>query len=70
MALAHVLSRVLSRPARDEREERLLLRDLALHVDVVIEHLGAVLTELGADAKDVGEVAALAESVRDDVLGR
>lgn len=51
--------------------EHLLERGLSdVHVDVVIEHLGAVLTELGAEAKDVGEVAALAESVRDQVLGR
>lgn len=41
-----------------------------LHVDVVIEHLGATLVELGADATDVAEVAALAESVRGEVLGR
>lgn len=40
------------------------------HVDVVIEHLGATLTEMGAKAEDVGEVAKLAESVRDEVLGR
>lgn len=40
------------------------------HVDVVIEHLGGVLTDLGAKAEDVAEVAALANSVRDDVLNR
>lgn len=40
------------------------------HVDVVIEHLGAVLTELGAESGDVGRVAALAEGLRDEVLGR
>ena len=40
------------------------------HVDVVIEHLGAVLHELGAAPADIAEVAALANSVRDDVLSR
>lgn len=40
------------------------------HVDVVIEHLGATLTELGAAPADVAEVAALAEGSRDDILGR
>lgn len=40
------------------------------HVDVVIEHLGATLTSLGAAPEDVAEVAGLAESVRADVLGR
>jgi hemoglobin len=40
------------------------------HVDVVIEHLGAVLQELGASSDQIAQVAALANSVRDDVLGR
>jgi hemoglobin len=49
----------------------LLKRGLAdLHVDVVIEHLGATLKELGASDEQVGQVAALANSVRNDVLGR
>lgn len=41
-----------------------------LHVDVVIEHLGATLAELGASAEQIGQVAAIANSVRGDVLGR
>jgi hemoglobin len=41
-----------------------------LHVDVVIEHLGGVLKELGASDAQIAQVAALANSVRDDVLGR
>lgn len=41
-----------------------------LHVDVVIEHLAATLRELGASDSDIAEVGALANSVRDDVLGR
>lgn len=40
------------------------------HVDAVIENLGATLSELGVGADRIAEVAALANSVRDDVLGR
>ncbi len=40
------------------------------HVDVVIQHLGETLAGLGASSEDIAAVAALAESVRDDVLGR
>ncbi len=40
------------------------------HVDVVIENLGATLKELGVPAADIAEVAALANSVRNDVLNR
>jgi len=40
------------------------------HVDAVIENLGATLTELGAGAEDIAQVAQIANSVRDDVLGR
>lgn len=40
------------------------------HVDAVIEHLGQTLRELGADEAAIGEVAAIANSVRDDVLNR
>lgn len=40
------------------------------HVDIVIEHLGATLTELGAHAEDIAQVAAIANSARNDVLGR
>lgn len=40
------------------------------HVDIVVEHLGGTLADLGASPSDIAEVAALAESVRDDVLGR
>lgn len=41
-----------------------------VHVDVVIEHLGATLKELGANERQIADVAALANSVRNDVLGR
>lgn len=40
------------------------------HVDAVIENLGATLTELGVGADKIAQVAAIADSVRDDVLGR
>ena len=40
------------------------------HVDVIIELLGSTLKELGVDDDTIGEGAAIAESVRDDVLGR
>lgn len=40
------------------------------HVDVVIEHLGATLKELGVDDGMIAEIAGIADSVRDDVLNR
>lgn len=40
------------------------------HVDAVIENLSTTLRQLKVDEKDVQEVAALANSVRDDVLNR
>lgn len=40
------------------------------HVDAVIENLGATLVELGVPAPLIAKAAAIAESVRDDVLGR
>lgn len=40
------------------------------HVDAVIENLGSTLSELGVGTDDIAEVAAIANSVRDDVLGR
>jgi hemoglobin len=40
------------------------------HFDAVVELLAGTLVELGATAADIAEVGALANSVRDDVLGR
>tara|TARA_R110002124_G_scaffold233381_1_gene398607 strand:+ start:10641 stop:11012 length:372 start_codon:yes stop_codon:yes gene_type:complete len=40
------------------------------HVDIIIELLGSTLTELGAKEEDITKVAAIANSVRDDVLNR
>ena len=40
------------------------------HFDAVVENLGATLRELGVGDAQIGQVAAIAESVRNDVLGR
>jgi hemoglobin len=40
------------------------------HVDAVVENLNRTLRQLGVGEKEVKEVANLANSVRDDVLGR
>ncbi|MDP1631806.1 MAG: group 1 truncated hemoglobin [Caulobacter sp.] len=40
------------------------------HFDAVVENLAGTLSELGVSTADIGEVAAIAESVRNDVLGR
>src|SRR5262245_20010800 len=56
---------------RDMREahEHLIAQRLDdSHVDIVIEHLGETLRELGIDEERIGRVADIANSVRDDVL--
>lgn len=40
------------------------------HVDAVIELLGETLKELGVRDEDIAEIAAIANSARDDVLDR
>ena len=40
------------------------------HFDAVIENLGATLTELGVPGDLIAQAAAIAESTRNDVLGR
>lgn len=40
------------------------------HVDLVIGHLAATLTELGVAPDDIAAAGAIANSVRDDVLNR
>lgn len=74
---AGFLTMVLGGPnqytGKDMREGHKHLVDQGLndsHVDVVLEHLGATLAELGASDEQVAEVAAIANSVRDDVLNR
>ena len=41
-----------------------------VHVDIVIEHLGGTLKELGVSDEHIAAIAAVANSVRADVLGR
>ncbi len=54
-----------------EAHERLVARGLNdSHVDAVVELLGETLKELGVGDNLIDEVAAIAESVRDQVLGR
>jgi hemoglobin len=58
---------------KDMVEAHKRLRTMGLndsHVDAVIENLGATLHELGVDDTLIEQVAALANSARDDVLGR
>lgn len=58
---------------RDMREGHKKLVEEGLndiHFDAVVENLAATLRELGVGAADIGEVAAVAESVRNDVLNR
>ena len=40
------------------------------HFDAVVENLATTLQELGVAESDIGEVAAIAASVKDDVLNR
>ncbi len=40
------------------------------HFDAVVENLGNTLKELGVSDELIGEVAAIAETTRNDVLGR
>lgn len=40
------------------------------HFDAVMEHLGASLTELGVPDDLIAQAAAIAESTRQDVLGK
>ena len=58
---------------KDMREGHKHLLDKGLndsHVDIVIEHLGSTLKELGVGDEQIQQVADLANSVRDDVLSR
>jgi len=71
------LTLVLGGPAkysgRDMRQGHAHLVERGLndsHVDAVIELLGQTLAELGVSGDKIGKVAAIANSVRDDVLNR
>ena len=41
-----------------------------MHFDAVLENLGRTLVELEVPGELIGEAAVIAESVRDEVLGR
>ena len=74
---AAFLTMVLGGPnnytGKDMREGHAHLIEKGLndtHVDIVIEHLGGTLKELGVGDEAIQQVADLANSVRDDVLNR
>lgn len=51
--------------------ERLVKMGLnSTHFDIVMEHLGATMKELDVPDELIAKAAAIAESTRDDVLGR
>jgi hemoglobin len=71
--LTMVLGGPNSYTGRDMRaaHAHLVQRGLAdAHVDAVIQNLGATLKELGASDAQIQQVAAIANSVRGDVLSR
>ena len=41
-----------------------------VHFDAVVELLAETLSELGVSNEDIGEVAKIADSVKDDILNR
>lgn len=55
---------------KDMREAHKHMNLTEEHFDAVVENLAATLTELGVSAEDIGEIAAVAASVKDDVLNR
>lgn len=58
---------------RDLREAHARLVKMGLddsHFDIVMAHLGATLVELNVPEDLIAEAANIAESTRDDVLGR
>ena len=55
---------------KDMREAHKHMNLNETHFDAVVENLAATLTELGVSEDDIGEVAAVAASVKDDVLNK
>jgi hemoglobin len=54
-----------------EAHKHLVVKGLGdAHVDAFVEHVSMTLRELGVGWRDILEVAALANSARDDVLNR
>jgi hemoglobin len=71
--LAWVLGGTDHYTGKDMREAHAHLLERGLnddHVTGVINHLAGTLADRGVDAGSIGQVGELAESVRDDVLGR
>jgi hemoglobin len=55
---------------RDMRASHAHLALTEVHFNAVVENLAATLSDLGVSEADIGEVAAIANSVKDDVLNR
>lgn len=55
---------------KDMREAHKHMNLNETHFDAVVENLAATLTELGVADSDIAEIAAVASSVKDDVLNR
>lgn len=55
---------------KDMREAHKSMDLNETHFDAVVENLAATLTELGVGEAEIGEIAAIATSVKDDVLNR
>ncbi|MBC6907246.1 group 1 truncated hemoglobin [Saccharophagus sp. K07] len=55
---------------KDLREGHKHMALTEIHFDAVIENLAATLQELGVAAEDIQEIAAIANSVKNDVLNR
>lgn len=55
---------------KDLREGHKHMALTEVHFDAVIENLAATLRELGVGEPEIGEIAAIAGSVKDDVLNR
>ncbi len=54
-----------------EAHKHLVARGLVeRHFNAVVENLADTLSELGVESSDIGEVAKIADSVREDVLNR
>ncbi len=55
---------------KDMREAHKHMNLTEEHFDAVVENLAATLTELGVSEEDIGEIAGIALSVKDDVLNK
>lgn len=55
---------------KDMREAHKHMKLTDVHFDAVIENLAATLTELGVPDAEIGEIAGIGMSVKDDVLNR